>query len=248
MNSPAPRTTDRTTGDPRADRNHPRRGTRRARRAALPLTAVLAATALALSACGTSDTADEAGATLSASGEPEKKGGIVLQQPREKPDLTLTDTEGKKYDLVKETKGQPTLLYFGYTNCPDACPLMMSNLAVAKSKLTREQQKKLKVVFVTSDPKRDTTKRLDKWLRMQDADFLGLTGDFDTIQAAAQSVNVALEPPYKKKNGDIVSTHGKELLVFSPKDDRGHVLYTEKDATPEVLEKDLPKLIKGQNP
>lgn len=215
----------------------------------LTVAALGAAAALTLTACGGSDSAaDQAGATRQASAEPRDKGGIVLQEPREKPDLTLTDTDGEKFDLLKETEGKPTLLYFGYTNCPDACPLMMSNLAVAKSKLSKEQQKELQVVFITSDPERDTKKRLDKWLRMQDTDFIGLTGDFDTIQAGADSVNIALEEPYKKKNGDVVSTHGKELLAFSPKTDKGYVLYTEEDATPQVLEKEIPRLIEGKKP
>ena len=221
----------------------------RSRPRLLTATALGAAAALPLSACGGSDSsADQAGATRSASMESREKGGIVLQEPREKPDLTLTDTDGEKYDLLKETEGKPTLLYFGYTNCPDACPLMMSNLAVAKSKLSKKQQEELQVVFITSDPERDTQERLDKWLRMQDTDFIGLTGDFDTIQAGADSVNVGLEKPYKKKNGDIISTHGKELLAFSPKTDKGYVLYTEEDATPKVLEKEIPRIIEGKKP
>jgi protein SCO1/2 len=150
--------------------------------------------------------------------------------------------------MIEETKGHPTLLYFGYTNCPDICPLTMSNIAVAKSKLPKDEQKKLRVVFVTSDPKRDTPKELGKWLRGQDPSFIGLTGDFSTIRAGARSVGVSIEPSYKKKNGDIVSTHGAQLLAFSPEDDKAHVLYTEGNTTPEILQKDLPKIIKGETP
>ncbi|GAA2064297.1 SCO family protein [Streptomyces albiaxialis] len=212
--------------------------------------AFAAAAALTLTACGGSgDSDDDAGATKPATIEKEqKKGGSVLDSPFEKPDLTLTDTRGKQYDMIEETKGHPTLLYFGYTNCPDICPLTMSNIAVAKSKLPKDQQKKLRVVFVTSDPKRDTPKQLGKWLKGQDPSFIGLTGDFETIQAGARSVGVSIEPSYKKKNGDIVSTHGAQLLAFSPKDDKAHVLYTERNTTPEVLEKELPSIIKGEKP
>ena len=210
--------------------------------------AVLAvAASLTLAACGgsTEEGGDE---SRPATVEKEEKGGVVLQQAFEKPDLTLTDTEDEEYDLVEETEGRPTLLYFGYTNCPDVCPLTMSNIAVAKSKLPKAEQDKLRVVFVTSDPERDTPKELGKWLRGQDPSFIGLTGDFDTIQAGARTLGVSIEPSYKKKNGDIVSTHGAQLLAFSPKDDKAHVLYTEGNATPEVLEKELPALIEGRNP
>lgn len=208
--------------------------------------ALAAAAALTLTACGSGS--GEAATGKPATVEKQKKGGAVLDSPFEKPDLKLTDTKGEEYDLAEKTKGQPTLLYFGYTNCPDICPLTMSNIAVAKSKLPKEQREKLRVVFVTSDPKRDTPKELGTWLRGQDPSFVGLTGDFETIQAGARSVGVSIEPSYKKKNGDIVSTHGAQLLAFSPKDDKAHVLYTEGNSTPEILEKELPEIIKGEKP
>ncbi|NLU69640.1 SCO family protein [Streptomyces sp. HNM0574] len=210
--------------------------------------ALVAAAALTLSACSGSgsDSGSEDGPAASV--EPQKKGGAVLDSPFEKPDLKLTDTKGESYDLAEETKGKPVLLYFGYTNCPDICPLTMSNIAVAKSKLSKAEQDELEVVFVTTDPERDTPKQLGEWLRGQDPSFTGLTGDFKTIQKAARSVGVSVEPSYEKKNGDIVSSHGSQLLAFSPKDDKAHVLYTEGNSTPEVLEKELPKIIKGQKP
>ncbi|MGW5021368.1 MULTISPECIES: SCO family protein [Streptomyces] len=225
----------------------------RTRKTVTAAVAFAAATSLALTACQGSDGGDDAGATKPATVEKqEKKGGAVLDQPFEKPDLTLTDTHGKSYDMIEETKGHPTLLYFGYTHCPDVCPLTMSNIASAKASLKKKLGKKalddLRVVFVTTDPKRDTPEELGKWLRGQDPSFIGLTGDFDTIQAGARSVGVHVEPSYKKKNGDIVSTHGAQLLAFSPKDDKAHVLYTEGNTAPEILEKDLPKILKGETP
>ncbi|WP_367124780.1 SCO family protein [Streptomyces phytohabitans] len=211
--------------------------------------ALVAVAAAALTACGGDDGGDGGDDSAAARVDGgQEKGGAVLDRPFEKPDLTLTDTEGKEYDLVDETKGRTTLVYFGYTNCPDVCPLTMSNIAVAKSKLDKAEQRKLDVVFVTSDPKRDTPKRLGKWLRMHDPSFVGLTGDFDTIQAGARSVGVHIEPSYEKKNGDVVSTHGAQVLAFSAKDDKAHVLYTEQNATAQILAKELPTLLKGGTP
>ncbi|MEU5833933.1 SCO family protein [Streptomyces diacarni] len=210
--------------------------------------ALVAAAALALTGCGTDGDDGGKAADKPATVEKQEKGGTVLDQPFDKPDLTLTDTHGEKYDFIEETKGHPTLLYFGYTNCPDVCPLTMSNIAVAKAKLPKEEQKKLRVVFVTTDPERDTPEELGKWLRGQDPSFTGLTGDFDTIQAGARSLGVSVEPSYKKKNGDVVSTHGAQVLAFSPKDDKAHVLYTEGNTDPKILDRELPKIIKGENP
>ncbi|MFR0358681.1 SCO family protein [Streptomyces sediminimaris] len=208
--------------------------------------ALLAAASLTLSACGSGD--DSTSPVSVVSEDTSQKAATVLDQPFEKPDLVLTDTQGKKYDLRKQTAGRPTLVYFGYTHCPDVCPLTMNNIAVAKKALPRAEQDKLRVVFVTTDPQRDTPSELGKWLRGIDPQFVGLTGDFATIQAGARTLGISIEPTHKdKKTGKTVSVHGTQVIAFSPKTDGGYVLYGE-DATVDDYTKDLPKLIKGENP
>ncbi|MGI5138651.1 MULTISPECIES: SCO family protein [unclassified Streptomyces] len=213
---------------------------------------LLAAAAFTLSACGSGDDAGKPVAQVSM--EPgSDKAGTVLDQPFAKPDLVLTDTHGKKYDLRAETKGKPTLIYFGYTHCPDVCPLTMNNLAVAKKEvekskeLTQAQKDSLRIVFVTTDPERDTPTALSTWLGGIDPDVVGLTGDFATIQAGARSLGISIEAPKKEKDGKIVSTHGTQVIAFSPKTDGGYVVYGE-DATVDDYIKDLPKIVKGENP
>jgi len=208
--------------------------------------ALFAAAALTLSACGSGDDSNKPIADVSAETD-SGKAATVLDKPFEKPDLVLTDTNGKKYDLRAQTKGRPTLIYFGYTHCPDVCPLTMNNLAVAKKQLPKAEQDKLRVVFVTTDPGRDTPAELGKWLKGIDSDFVGLTGDFATIQAGARTLGITIEPTSKDKNGKLVSVHGTQVMAFSPKTDGGYVLYGE-NATVDDYTKDLPKLIKGENP
>lgn len=212
---------------------------------------LVAAAALTLSACSSGGSSDSTvvDAPQGSQGA-QHNSGIRLDTPYQKPDVTLTDTNGEQYDLRKETQGKPTLLYFGYSHCPDACPAIMSNIDQAKRELPAKDRKRLQVVFVTTDPKRDTAKHLGEWLDAQsDGHTVGLTGKFDTIQQAAKDVHVGIAPTYKKKNGDIISSHGKNLLMFSPKDDKAHYMYTDdKTATPENLSKDLPKLVKGATP
>ncbi|MCM3266397.1 SCO family protein [Streptomyces thermoviolaceus] len=208
--------------------------------------ALLAAGALTLTACGSGDDSGKPVAVVSEEAASDKA-ATVLDQPFEKPDLVLTDTHGKKYDLRKETVGRPTLIYFGYTHCPDVCPLTMNNLAVAKKSLPKAEQDELRVVFVTTDPDRDTPEELGSWLRDIDPQFIGLTGDFSTIQAGARTLGIAIEPTTKDKNGKLVSVHGTQVVAFSPKTDEGYVVYGE-DATVDDYTKDLPKLIEGQNP
>ncbi|MGW2636502.1 SCO family protein [Streptomyces sp. NPDC001348] len=207
--------------------------------------ALLAAATLTLSACGSDDGQSPVTVVSEESGS--DKAGTVLDQPFEKPDLVLTDTHGKKYDLREETKGKPTLIYFGYTHCPDVCPLTMNNIAVAKKALPKAEQAKLRVVFVTTDPARDTPAELGKWLKGIDPQFIGLTGDFSTIQAGARSLGISIEPTKKEKNGKVVSVHGTQVIAFSPKTDGGYVVYGE-DTTVDDYTKDLPKIVKGAKP
>ncbi|MET7823465.1 MULTISPECIES: SCO family protein [Streptomyces] len=208
--------------------------------------ALFAAAALTLSACGSGDDSNKPVADVSVAAD-SGKAATVLDQPFEKPDLVLTDTNGKKFDLRAQTKGRPTLVYFGYTHCPDVCPLTMNNLAVAKKQLPKAEQDKLRVVFVTTDPDRDTPAALRTWLKGIDSDFIGLTGDFSTIQAGARTLGISIEPTSKDKNGKLVSVHGTQVIAFSPKTDGGYVLYGE-DATVDDYTKDLPKIVEGKNP
>ncbi|MFG3495983.1 SCO family protein [Streptomyces sp. NPDC047928] len=221
---------------------------RAARRTPLIAAAFVAASALALSACGTETKAGGSPVADVSLAPGSSKPGTVLDRPYTKPDLVLTDTTGKPYDLRARTKGKPTLIYFGYTHCPDVCPLTLNNIAMAMRELPKEDRDLLQVVFVTTDPERDTAAELAKWLPSAgDPSFVGLTGDFATIQAAARQIGIGIDPPTKEKDGTVVSMHGAQVIAFSPKTDQGYVLYGE-DTTDKEYAKDLPKLIKGENP
>jgi protein SCO1/2 len=207
--------------------------------------ALAAAAALTLTACGRATPKGDSVTQIT--GQSKAGAATVLDRPFNKPGLVLTDTTGKPWNLREQTKGRPTLIYFGYTNCPDVCPLIMSNIAIAKKSLPKADQDKLQVVFVTTDPERDTPSSLGSWLRAQDASFIGLTGAFPTIQAGARQIGIGIDPPKKEKDGTVVSMHGSQVIAFSPKTDKGYVLYSE-DTTPDDYTKDLPKIIKGENP
>ncbi|MDT9681839.1 SCO family protein [Streptomyces sp. TRM76323] len=223
----------------------PRRAVRRTR---LIAAALATASALALSACSTgTGTGDSPVADVSVAPDAGKP-GTILDRPFEKPNLVLTDTTGKPYDLRERTKGKPTLVYFGYTHCPDVCPLTMSNIADAMDQLPKADRDRLEVVFVTTDPERDTPAELAKWLPSAgDPGFVGLSGEFSKIQAGARQLGIGIDPPSKDEDGKIVSMHGAQVMAFSPKNDRGYVVYGE-NTTVEDYAKDLPKIIRGENP
>ncbi|MEV6727319.1 SCO family protein [Streptomyces sp. NPDC051364] len=207
--------------------------------------ALAAVAALTLTACGGEPAKTDAVTQIT--GQSKAGTATVLDRPFDKPELVLTDTTGNPWSLREQTKGKPTLIYFGYTNCPDVCPLTMSNIAVAKKALPKADQDKLQVVFVTTDPERDTPDSLGAWLKAQDPSFTGLTGDFATIQAAARKLGIGIEAAKKEADGSVVSMHGAQVIAFSPKTDEGYLLYGE-GSTVDDYTKDLPKIIKGENP
>ncbi len=218
--------------------------------------AVVAAGLLLATGCGGSDDKDAspggAPVQIVSSGPPSKYRGTELDRTIAKPDLTLTDTSGQAYDFKAATAGKVTLLYFGYTHCPDVCPTTMADLAKALTKLTPEERAAVNVVFVTTDPERDTGPALREWLDAIDPSFVGLTGPFEQIQAAARSVGVAVEPPKVGADGMVTSTHGTQVIAFSP-DNVARVLYLasvglQPDGTPvgvtaDDFAHDLPLLI-----
>jgi protein SCO1/2 len=210
------------------------------------LAACLAAAAITLTGCGASGGSGGSGPVAQVSASP-TTAAITLDRPFAKPHLVLTDSDGKPYDLVKETAGKPTLLYFGYTHCPDVCPTTMADIAEARRKLPAALRRRLQVVFVTTDPARDTPRRLKEWLGAQDPAFIGLTGSFAKIQAAADSLGVMIAKPVKEKDGSISVQHGAEVFAFSPRDDEAHFLYTSGVSVAQY-EKDMPTLIEGGTP
>ncbi len=125
--------------------------------------------------------------------------GVETQAPQPlRPTFVLTDTSGKRYDFAKETAGRPTYVYFGYTHCPDECPTAMSDVASALRKAPRAEADKAVVVFVTTDPKRDTPAVLRRFLDQFSTRIVGLLGtqaELDAAQTAAGVKVASVGPP-----------------------------------------------------
>lgn len=140
---------------------------------------------------------------------------VELAQPVDMPDVVLTDTDGQPYDLRDRTSGRLTLLYFGYLNCPDACPIHMAVLGATFDQLDPDVRAQLDVVFVTTDPERDGPDELREFLDRFDPDFVGLTGSQTELRNAqiAAGVPVAVADP-PDTNGDYLVGHATQVLVF----------------------------------
>jgi protein SCO1 len=150
--------------------------------------------------------------------------GVLLTPPRPKPDFILTDTDGRPFDFRAETRGAATFLYFGYANCPDVCPTQMANIASALRRLPAAEQARVRVVFVTTDPARDTPARLRGWLDNFDRRFVGLTGSADSVNAIQRRLGLppaTMEPMDSKASGPRAAYgmgHAAQVLAFTPDD------------------------------
>lgn len=152
------------------------------------------------------------------------RGGLV-SPPFSKPRFTLTDTSGAPFDLWANTEGAVTLLFFGYTHCPDMCPMQMYMIAHALAKMSPSVANQIKVVFVTTDPDRDNPQVLRAYLNLFDKRFIGLTGSEAAIEAAQVAAKIA---PAKKSavrsDGSYDVGHAAYVLAYT-KDNRAHVIY-----------------------
>ena len=178
--------------------------------------------------------------------------GVKLSPARGKPDFTLETTDGQPFRFQADTRGTVTLLYFGYMNCPDVCPLHLSNIAAALKRLQPDDQARVRVVFVTTDPARDTPAQLRGWLNNFDPRFIGLRGGLDSvnqIQARLGLPPAAMEMMDASAPGPRASYgmgHAAQVLAFTP-DDSLRVEYPG-GFTIDDWANDLPKLLKIKNP
>jgi protein SCO1/2 len=131
------------------------------------------------------------------------------------PSVVLTDTEGRPFDLRTDTSGRVTLLFFGYLSCPDACPIQMAVLGKAFEGLEGPVREQVEVVFVTTDPRRDTPADLREYLDRFDPSFIGLTGSPDALRDLqfAAGVPAAVAEP-ADADGDYLVGHASQVLVF----------------------------------
>ena len=168
------------------------------------------------------------------SGGPEEGpfAGREISEPKPRPAFTLTDQTGVRFDFAAETAGQPTLLFFGYANCPDVCPTTMADVALALQSVPADVAARTRVVFVTTDPARDTPEFLGNYLARFDQGlpnrFIGLTGtqlEVDTAQTVAGV-------PLAESGGTM---HATSLLLYGS-DDAARVMFSAGDTQAEIAQ------------
>lgn len=141
-------------------------------------------------------------------------GIVLLPQPRTVPAISLTDQDGKPI-AMNELKDKWSLLFFGYTFCPDICPTTLAQMRELKGLLPEAARDRVRIVMVSVDPNRDTPQQLKQYLGYFDPAFLGATGELASIQKLANAVSIPFIPADTSKENYTVD-HSGNLVVIGP--------------------------------
>jgi protein SCO1 len=156
-------------------------------------------------------------------------------------DFRLTDQDGRPV-TASDYRGKVVLLYFGYTHCPDACPTTLTTLSEAMRRLGPDAAK-VRVLFVTVDPQRDTAEVMRRYVGFFGPQFVGLRGDDDALTALSKRYRIAYhrEPP--DRNGYYAVDHSSAVFVFDASG-RARLLAREGD-NPRTIAQDLERLVRS---
>ena len=186
------------------------------RRAGAALAAALLA-GLVLAGCGSTDGSDDSGAAVGIrENDPDGLYGGVLDEGWQLPSAELQDTSGTPTDLSAAAEKPLTMVFFGYTHCPDICLAVMADVAGALNRLDEDEAEQVDVWFVTTDPARDDAATIREWLDRFDPGFEGFTGPLEQITTIAEAVHVPVEKGPRLPTGGYEVVHGTPVLGVVP--------------------------------
>ncbi len=158
-------------------------------------------------------------------------------------EFQLTDDDSHPVTAANY-RGAVVLMYFGYTHCPDVCPTTLASLGQALGRLGADASK-VKVLFVTVDPARDTAPLLKKYMSYFGPQFIGLRGDDDALRPLIRRYRVAYHRDPPDQNGNYAVEHSSVVFVFDQQG-RARLLAREGDP-PDGVARDLRRLINSDD-
>nr|WP_238361418.1 copper chaperone PCu(A)C [Actinopolymorpha pittospori] len=208
--------------------------------------AALLATAALLAGCGGHAPSTESGGAAavvqrSGSSLTPENGFVALPDDGEQPpSQSFTTVDGRAWTFDSVPNGHLTLLYYGYTRCPDVCPTTMADLAATMGSLSRAERARISVVMISTDPKRDTDSQLKSWLGQFDPSFVGISAPIQEVVTSAHRYGVGVEPP-KVTKGDYEVSHGAQVVALRP---GGHQIgYFQAGTSVQNYVEELPRLL-----
>ena len=151
---------------------------------------------------------------------------IVLPEPRVIADFALVDQEGARFSL-EDLQNQWSLLFFGFTHCPDVCPTTLYDLQKVVETLQPDsaELEPFQVVFVSVDPERDSPEQLKGYTEYFHPDFIGVTGDHQQLQPLTMQAGIAYRvEDHEAGDNSYQVDHSASILLFNP-DGRLHGVF-----------------------
>ncbi|AUB78788.1 hypothetical protein BBH56_06520 [Spiribacter roseus] len=148
--------------------------------------------------------------------DPDEAVGTVLPEARDLPAVTLTDHDGGDW-TASDFEGRWQYLFFGFTHCPDVCPMTLATLAGALERLEQADVERLPgVVFVSVDPQRDTPAAMETYVEHFSDDFIGVTGQRDAIDRLTSALGISYTLHEPDSEGDYAVDHSAAILLIDP--------------------------------
>ncbi len=150
--------------------------------------------------------------------------GYVLPEPRDLPAFELVDGQGVAFSQT-DFQGHWSVLYFGFTYCPDVCPAALAVMAQVKQQLDGDEDLDDRYYLVSVDPARDTPVRLTEYVTYFDPEFLGLTGEFDQLDRLTRAAGAVYKVPDAPEDDNYLVAHSSTLTLIDPAG-RVHAIFT----------------------
>lgn len=165
--------------------------------------------------------------------------GTVIEQPSAAPPLALTDASGARF-VLGEHRGDIVLVFFGYTHCPDVCPTVLADWARVRQALGSKAER-VRFVFVSVDPDRDTPEVASAYARQFDSTFVGLSGPSDALERIKRDWGFAAFPEGDTRSSEYGVAHPAATHLID-RQGRLRLRYTP-GVTVEELASDLRRLL-----
>lgn len=163
----------------------------------------------------------------------------VLDTPMVLSDFNLTADDGTIFNL-ETLKGQWNLLFFGYTHCPDVCPLTLHQLGQAKKALNESMQNSLNIIMISVDPDRDSTEILHQYVNSFNQKVIGATGTINEINKLTSQLGIFHMA--NKEEGQNYSVSHSAAVVMINKNAEFHAVFSAPHSTENFIT-DLPKIM-----
>ncbi|NMP16090.1 SCO family protein [Thalassotalea sp. Y01] len=145
----------------------------------------------------------------------EPKHALLYQQPRSIANFNLTDHNGEQFDN-SNLQGKWSLFFFGYTSCPDVCPMTLQELNYIYPQMQEITGNRVQVAMVTADPKRDTVEQLNNYINYFNDDFIALRGGHDTLFPFSRSLGLMYAITEDTNQEFYLVNHSASIVMTNP--------------------------------